>query len=126
MRYGKKGKPSPGYIGLFKILKRIGPVAYIIELPPALSRIHDIFHVSMLRRYVLDPSHMISYESLEIGDALAYDEVPAQILDRKIKELHIKDIPLVKELWRNHTNEEASWELEMEIRNSTPQLFSGS
>ncbi|XP_057975431.1 uncharacterized protein LOC131162842 [Malania oleifera] len=124
MRNGKKGKLSPRYIGPFEILERIGLVAYRIALPPALARIHDVFHVSMLRRYVLDPSHVISYELLEIRDTMAYREVPVQILDRKIQELRTKDIPLVKVLWRNHVIKEASWELEMEIRQKYPQLFS--
>ncbi|XP_057975442.1 uncharacterized protein LOC131162853 [Malania oleifera] len=124
MRFGKKGKPSPRYIGPFEILKKVGLVAYRITLPPALSRIHDVFHVSMLRKYVSGPLHMLSYEFLEIKDTLSYEEVPIHILDRKEQELRTKKVPLVKVLWRNHAMEEVSWELEEEIRRKYPQLFS--
>ncbi|XP_057972648.1 uncharacterized protein LOC131160780 [Malania oleifera] len=116
IRFGKKGKLSPRYIGSFEVLERIGPVVYKLALPSALSRIHDVFHVSMLKRYVPDPSYIISYEALEIGDTLSYDEVPVQILDRKEQELRTKKIPLVKVLRRNHAVKEALWELEEEMR----------
>ncbi|XP_057949950.1 uncharacterized protein LOC131144970 [Malania oleifera] len=108
MRIGRKGKLSPRYIGSFEILERIGPVAYRVALPTTLSRVHDVFHVSVLRKYVLDPLHVISNESLEISEALAYGEVPVQILDKKVQKLRTKEIPLVKVLWCNHAVEEVS------------------
>ena len=87
IRFGKKGKLSPRYIGHYEILERIGPVAYRLALPPELSRIHNVFHVSMLRRYRSDPSHMLRNESIEIKENLSYIEEPVQILDYKIKQL---------------------------------------
>ncbi|XP_057975943.1 uncharacterized protein LOC131163364 [Malania oleifera] len=89
------------------------------------SRTHDVFHVSMLKKYVSDPSHVISYEALELGGTLSYDEVPIQILDHKKQELRTKKIPLVKVLRRNHAVEEALWELEEEMRQKYLHLFSG-
>ncbi|XP_057958681.1 uncharacterized protein LOC131151452 [Malania oleifera] len=89
--------------------------------PPILStmqvrRIHNVFHVSMLRKYVPDSLHVISYDILEVRDTLSYDEVPVQTLDWKEQELRTKKISLVKVLWRNHAVEEVSWELEEDIR----------
>ncbi|XP_057972796.1 uncharacterized protein LOC131160942 [Malania oleifera] len=122
-RFGRNGKLSPGYTGPFEILERIGPFSYRVAIPPTLSRVHDVFHVSVLRKYVPDPLHVISYESLEISEALAYGEVLVQILDQKVRRLRTKEIPLVKVLWRNHVVEETSWELEAGIRQKYPQLF---
>ncbi len=122
--FGKKGKLSPRYIGPFEILERVGPVAYRLALPPRLAGIHDVFHVSMLRKYISDPSHVITYEPLQIRENLTYEEIPVKLLDRKVQELRTKSIPLVKVLWRNHEIEEASWELEDEIRKRYPSLFS--
>ncbi|KAL5544363.1 hypothetical protein UlMin_008147 [Ulmus minor] len=108
MRFGKKGKLSPRYIGPFEILERIGKVAYRLVLPPELSSVHNIFHVSMLRKYVSDPSHMLENESIQVHEDLTYKEQPVQILDLKDKTLRNKVIPLVKVLWRNHKVEEAT------------------
>ena len=123
MRFGKKGKLSPRYVGLFEILERVGSVAYWLALPPALSRLHNIFHVSMLRRCVPDPSHILSYEPLQVKENLSYEEVPVQILDHKEQVLRNKTIHLVKVLWRNHSIEEASWERKNEILNFRGRKF---
>ena len=80
-RFGKKGKLSPRYIGPYEVIERVGPVSYKLALPVELAQIHDVFHVSMLRRYRSDPSHVISRESIEITDNLSYAEEPVQILD---------------------------------------------
>jgi len=122
-RFGKKGKLSPCYIRPFEILERVGPVAYRLALPLSLDVVHNVFHVSMLRKYILDPSHVITYEPLQIQENLTYEEIPVKLLDRKVQELCTKSIPLVKFLWRNHEIEEASWELEEEIRKKYPSLF---
>ncbi|KAL5575262.1 hypothetical protein UlMin_016961 [Ulmus minor] len=110
MRFGKKGKLSPRYIGPFKILERIGKVAYRLALPPELSSVHNVFHVSMLKKYIPDPTHVLEYESIEVHEDLTYEEQPVQILDQNEKTLRNKTIPLVKVLWQNHKVEEASWE----------------
>ena len=83
LRFGKKGKLSPRFIGPFEILKRVGKVAYELALPPNLQHIHNVFHVSMLRRYHPDVSHIIEYETVEIQPDLSYEEKPVEILDRK-------------------------------------------
>ena len=116
MRFGKKGKLSPRYIGPFKILERIGKVAYKLALPSELAAVRNVFHVSMLRKYVSDPSHVLESEPIEVQKDLTYEKQLVQILDRKDKALHNKVIPLVKVLWRNHKVEEATWEMEDEMR----------
>ncbi|KAL5740018.1 hypothetical protein ACOSQ2_029198 [Xanthoceras sorbifolium] len=123
LRFGRKGKLSPRFIGPYEIIERVGPVAYRLALPPELEKIHNVFHVSMLRRYRSDPSHRVQAESIEIQPDLTYEEEPVQILDREIKELRNKIVPLVKVLWRNHKVEEATWESEETMRQQYPQLF---
>ncbi|KAM6542040.1 hypothetical protein CsatB_006487 [Cannabis sativa] len=122
-RFGKKGKLSPRFIGPFEILEKVGQVAYRLALPPALSAVHNVYHVSMLRKYVSDPMHVLSYETLELQPDLSYDEQPVQILDKKEKVLRTKTISLVKVLWRNSKVEEATWELEFDMRAQHPELF---
>ncbi|KAL5781939.1 hypothetical protein ACOSP7_006968 [Xanthoceras sorbifolium] len=82
-----------------------------------------MFHVSMLRRYRSDPFHRVQAESIEIRPHLTYEEEPVQILDREIKELRNKRVPLLKVIWRNHKVEEATWENEETMRQQYPQLF---
>ncbi|CAN6698108.1 unnamed protein product [Malus baccata var. baccata] len=108
VRFGKKGKLSPRYIGPYEITERIGEVAYRLELLPELSKVHNVFHVSMLRHYVSDPSYVIPPQPLEINPDLTYDEEPVAILDWKDKVLRNKTVSLVKVLWRNHSVEEAT------------------
>ncbi|XP_071920658.1 uncharacterized protein [Coffea arabica] len=120
---GKGKKLQPRYVGPYKILQRVGAVAYRLELPSSLSRIHNVFHVSMLKKYHPDPSHVLQPEDIEVDESLAYEEKPVQVLDRKVKELRNKRIPLVKVLWRNHGVEEATWEVEEEMRKKYPNLF---
>ncbi|KAA0054489.1 hypothetical protein IC582_026393 [Cucumis melo] len=110
LRFEKKGKLSPRFVGPFEILEQISPVAYRLALPPSLSTVHDVFHVSMLRKYVTDPSHVVDYEPLEIDENLNYVEQPVGILAREVKMLRNKGIPLVKVLWQNQKVEEATWE----------------
>ncbi|KAA0058263.1 pol protein [Cucumis melo var. makuwa] len=125
LRFEKKGKLSPRFVGPFEILKRIGPVAYRFVLPPSLSAVHDVFHVSMLRRYVADPTHVVDFEPLQISENLSYEEQPVEILAREVKKLRSREISLVKVLWRNHGVEEATWEREEDMRAQHPELFEG-
>ena len=101
----------------------MGEVAYQLELPPELSKVHNVFYVSMLRRYVSDPSHMIPLQPLEINLDLTYDEVPMTILDWKDKVLKNKTVRMVKVLWRNHSVKEATWETEEHMRELYPCRF---
>ncbi|KAK6150506.1 hypothetical protein DH2020_015438 [Rehmannia glutinosa] len=123
MRFGKKGKLSPRYIGPFRITERIGDVAYRLDLLASMSQIHDVFHVSMLRKYVANPSHILTNEPIELKTDLSYEEIPVRILLREVKKLRNKEIPLVKVLWRNQSVEEATWEREDEMRAKYPNLF---
>ena len=123
MRFGKSGKLSPRYVGPYEILERVGDVAYRLALPPTLSKLHDVFHVSQLRKYISDPSHVLDVESLQVREDLSYEEVPVRIVDHKNQVLRRRTIPYVKIQWSNHTEREAIWELEEEARRKYPQLF---
>ena len=91
-------------------------MAYRLELPSDLDRIHDVFHVSMLRKYIPDPSHVLREQLVEIQENLTYEKEPVQILDRREQVMRNKTIPLVKVLWRRHTVEEATWEREEQMK----------
>ena len=123
LRFGKRGKLSPRYIGPFEIFERIGQVAYRLDLPEELSRVHNVFHISMLRKYISNPSHVIEAPEIELRDDLSYEEQLVQILGREEKELRNKTISLVKVLWRNHLVEEATWEREDQMRSQYHHLF---
>jgi hypothetical protein len=123
MRFGKNGKLSPRFVGPFEITQRMGKLAYRIALPPDLIGTHDVFHVSMLRKYIANPNVIVEYEPLEIQEGLIYVEETVKIMDKKEQVLRIKTIPIVKVLWRNHGVEEASWEAEHDMRSRYPHLF---
>ena len=123
MRFGKKSKLSPRFIGPYEVIEKVDPVAYRLALPLELENIHSVFHVSMLRRYRSDPTHVVSSETIELRPDLTYEEDPVEILAREVKELRNKKISLVKVLWRNHKTEEATWESEETMRQQYPQLF---
>ena len=123
MRFGKNEKLNPRFIGPYEVIERVSPVAYRLALTPELEKIHNVFHVSMLRRYKSDPSHVVSSETIELRPDLTYEEEPEEILVREVKELQKKRIPLVKVLWRNHKIEEATWESEEVMQQQYPQLF---
>ncbi|KAJ8748030.1 hypothetical protein K2173_011851 [Erythroxylum novogranatense] len=123
LRFGKKGKLSPRYIGPYEITERIGHLAYRLALPSEMSQLHDVFHVSMLRRYRSDPTHMIPAQEIEVSSNLSYVEEPIQIVGSQVKQLRNKRIPLVKVLWRNHSTEEATWETKEHMRRQYPHLF---
>ena len=108
MRFHKKGKLSPRYVGPFEVLERVGKVAYGIALPLALLGIQNVFHESMLRKYILDPSHVLNYEPLQIRDDLSYEEVPVEILNHKEQVLLNRTISWVRVFCKNHSVKEAS------------------
>ena len=115
MRFGKKGKLSLWYVGWFEVIEQINEVAYRLVHPPTLPKLHDVFHVSILKKYFYDPSHVLSYEFLDVDPKLTYKEKPTKILHRKDKVLHKKIVSLVKVLWHNHAMEKAIWETEEEM-----------
>ncbi|XP_070009842.1 uncharacterized protein [Nicotiana sylvestris] len=120
MRFGKKGKLSPWYVGPYKIIRRIGQVAY---KPPELSLVHPVFHVSMLRKVLGDLSTIVPVETIEVNEELSYEEVPVVVLDRHVRKLRNKEIASVKVLWQNQQVEEATWEAEDEMKKKYPYLF---
>ncbi|GJR07762.1 putative nucleotidyltransferase, ribonuclease H [Tanacetum coccineum] len=122
-RFGIKGKLSPRFIGPFEILDRVGEVSYRLALPPQLSHVHNVFHVSLLRGYKYHPLHVISYPFDQIREDLSYTEEPESILDRQDRVMRNKTIPFVKILWRNHPEREATWETEESIRTSYPHFL---
>ena len=98
-------------------------MAYRLVLPLELLRIHPVFHVSMLRKYISDPSHVLRPQSIEISEDLTYEEYPMAIVDRQVRQLRTKEIPMVKVLWSNYTVEDYKWETEAAMRESYPYLF---
>ena len=123
VRFGQKGKLSKRYVGPFDIRSRIGDVAYRLTLPPELSGVHNVFHVSMLRKYIPDPTHVLPHEPLQIQPDASYVEQPARIIDTKETVLRTRTIPWVKVQWEHHRPEEATWELRDQIRKAYPHLL---
>ena len=124
-RFGKRGKLAPRYIGPFEILQKIGDIAYKLVLPPQLSSIHDVFHVSMLKKYEPNINHVLDWQDLNLQEDITYEEGLREILDNKEEVLRTKTIPLVKVLWDHHGVEETTWELESDMRKKYPELFTG-
>ena len=112
VRFGKKGKLSPRFIGPFKVLERVGAVAYRLALPPSLSGVHEVFHVSMLRKYTRDPAHVVDWGELVIDADGTFEEGPVRIIDSREQVLRYKTVRLVKVLWKHRRVEEATWERE--------------
>ncbi|KAI3819695.1 hypothetical protein L1987_13543 [Smallanthus sonchifolius] len=123
IRFRKRGKLSPRFVGPFKILARVGQVAYRLDLPVELSGIHPTFHISHLRKCLADDTSHIPYDEIEVDNSLNYVEEPIAILDRAEKRLRNKSIPLVKIQWKHRKGSEATWEKEDEMRGLYPQLF---
>ena len=124
-RFGKRGKLSPRYIGPFRVIARIGDVSYRLDLPAELADVHDVFHVSMLRRHLRDAEReqIADLSELELQSDLTSVELPVRVLAREVKELRNKRIPLLKVQWNRGSVEETSWEREEDMRRDYPQLF---
>ncbi|GJY42979.1 hypothetical protein Tco_0431192 [Tanacetum coccineum] len=124
IRFGKRGKFNPRYIGPFKILERIGPVAYKLELPEELSNVHSIFHLSNLKKCLSDESLVIPMKELRLDDKLNFVEEPVEIMDREVKQLKQIRIPIVKVRWNSKRGPEFTWEREDQIHSKYLHLFS--
>ncbi|GKE22865.1 putative reverse transcriptase domain-containing protein [Tanacetum coccineum] len=120
----KRGKLNPQYIGPFKILKRVGPVAYTLELPEELSNVHNTFHVSNLKKCISDESLIIPMKELRLDGKLNFVEEPVEIMDREVKQLRQSCIAIVKVRWNSKRGAEFMWEREDQIRAKYPHLFS--
>ncbi|GJV77756.1 putative reverse transcriptase domain-containing protein [Tanacetum coccineum] len=123
IRFEKRGKLNPQYIVPFKILKRIGPVAYKLELPEELSNVHSTFYVSNLNKCLSDKSLVIPMKELQLDDKFNFVEEPIEIMDREVKQLRQSRIPIVKVRWNSKRVPELMWEREDQIHAKCPHLF---
>ncbi|XP_060961742.1 uncharacterized protein LOC133031959 [Cannabis sativa] len=125
MHFRKKGKVKPKiYSVLLKYRFGAGQVAYHLALPPTLAETHNFFHISMLRKYVPDPTHVLKYENLNLQQDMSYMARPVRVIEKGTKVLRNKTIPLVKILWSDSSDREATWELEKDMQNQYTGLFS--
>ncbi|GJU25647.1 putative reverse transcriptase domain-containing protein [Tanacetum coccineum] len=123
IRFGKKGKLEPRYVGPFEIVKCVRPVAYWLKLPQELSCIHDTFHVSNLKKCLAEPDVQVPLEEIEIDENLCFVEEPIEIVERDVKKLKRRRIPLVKVRWNSRQGAEYTWEREDQFRKKYPHLF---
>jgi hypothetical protein len=119
-RFGVKGKLAPRYIGLFPILEKCGSVAYKLDLPPSLARVHNIFHVSQLKKCLKAPVDIVLPEVTPLEADLSYPEHPIKVLDQKDRVTRCNTIKFFKIRWSNHSQEEVTWESEDFLRSCHP------
>ncbi|GJT07621.1 putative reverse transcriptase domain-containing protein [Tanacetum coccineum] len=124
VQFGKKGKLAPRYVGPFEIVECVGPVAYRMKLPQELNCIHDTFHVSNLRKCLAEPNVQVPLDEFEIDENLRFVEEPIEIVERDVKKLKRRRIPLVKVRWNSRQGAEYTWEHEDQFRMKYPNLFS--
>jgi hypothetical protein len=122
-RFNMKGKLAPRYIGPFKILDRRGEVTYQLELPESLAGVHDVFHVSQLKKCLRVPEEQIPLEELTVKENLTYEEFPVKILETAKKVTRSRTIKMCKVQWNRYTEGEATWEREEDLRKTYLQLF---
>ncbi|KAC9449874.1 hypothetical protein E3N88_45822 [Mikania micrantha] len=123
VRFGNQGKLSPRYIGPFEILDRIGPVAYRLKLPSQLSGVHDVFHVSNLKKCLSDETTVVPIEDIHVDERLHFVEEPIEISDWEVHKLRRSQIKLVKVKWNSRRGPEFTWEREDQMRKKYPHLF---
>ena len=123
VRFGKRRKLSPRFIGPFEILERVGTIVYQLALPPSMSSVHEVFHVSMLQRYTPDPAHIVDWGEIEVDTNRTFEEGPVCIMDRQDQVLRHKTVRLVRVLWRHCGVEKSTWEHEDTMRATYPFLF---
>ncbi|WMV19594.1 hypothetical protein MTR67_012979 [Solanum verrucosum] len=126
MRFRKKWKLSPCYVGPYWIFRSISKVFDKLELPNDVASVRPVFHVSLFKKCVGDPTYIAPLESLGVKESLSYEEVLAEILYRQVWKLRNKKVAFVKVLWRNHLVEGATWEAETDMMYNFPHLFSSA
>ena len=122
-RFNMKGKLAPRYVGLFKVLERRGEVAYQLELPESLTCVHDVFHVSQLKKCLRVPEEQIPLEELSVKGDLTYEEYPVRILETAERVTRSRVIRMCKVQWNRYLEAEATWEREDDLRKSYSYLF---
>ena len=122
-QFGKREKLSPRFMGSFEILERLGTVAYRLALPPSMSCLHEVFHVSMLRKYTPDPAHVVDWGQIEVDTDGTFEEGLVCIVDSRDQVLGRKTVRLVLVLWSHYGVEEYTWEREDTMRAAYPFLF---
>ena len=123
VRFSKRGKLSPRFIGPFEILERKGTFAYQLALAPSMSCVHEVFHVSRLRKYTPDPVHVMDWGQIEVDTDGTFEEGPVCIVDSRDQVLRRKTVRLVRVLWQHCGVEESTWEREDTMRATYPFLF---
>ncbi|GJY03874.1 hypothetical protein Tco_0369814 [Tanacetum coccineum] len=123
VRFGKQGKLNPGYVGPFKVLEKVGSVAYKLELLKELSRVHNTFHVSNLKKCHADELLAVPLDGLHFDDKIQFVEEPVEIMDREVKRLKQSRIPLVKVRWNFRRGPEFTWERKDQFRKKYLHLF---
>ena len=123
VKFGKRGKLSPRFIGPFEILERVGTVACQLALPSSMSGVHEVFHVSMLWKYTPDPAHIVDWGEIEVDTDGTFEEGPVCIMDRRDQVLRRKTVRLVRVLWQHRGVKESTWEREDTMRATYPFLF---
>ena len=123
VRFGERGKLSPRFIGTFEILERINTVEYRLALSSSMSGVHEVFHVSMLRKYTPDPAYVVDWGQIEVDTDETFKEGPVCIVDSRYQVLRRKTVRLVRVLWRHCGVEESTWECEDTMRATYPFLF---
>ncbi|GKA86785.1 putative reverse transcriptase domain-containing protein [Tanacetum coccineum] len=126
IRFGKRGKLNPRYIGPFKIITKVGTVAYRLELPEKFSRVHSTFHVSKLKKCMAEEPLAIPLDEIQVDDKLNFIEEPVEIMDREVKRLKQSRLPIVKVCWNSRRGPEFTWEREDQMQKNYPHLFTNS
>ncbi|GKA74141.1 hypothetical protein Tco_0780443 [Tanacetum coccineum] len=124
VRFGKKGKLAPRFVGPFKIIEKVGPVAYMLDLPEELDGDHDTFHVSNLKKCLANPTLQVPLDEIQVDAKLNFVEEPVEILEREFKKLKRSRIVIVKVQWNSKCGPKFTWEREDQMKLKDPHLFS--